>query len=87
MVFNVMAAMAEFGRSMIRERAVAGIAAARGQAHGRRRSLTEEQCHTALAAINDGERWADVASRYQVHIRTLKRGFAKVCGRLPGDAA
>ena len=89
MIFHVLAAMAEFERSIIRERTVADIAAARarGQSHGRRRSLTDEQCRAAYTALDGGEAWANVASRYQVHVRTLKRGLVKVCGRLPGDAA
>ena len=89
MVFHVIAAMAEFERSIIRERTVAGIAAARarGQSHGRKRSLTDEQCRAAFAAISGGEAWTEVAAGHHVHPRTLKRCLAAVCGRLPGDAA
>ncbi|MCX8996248.1 recombinase family protein [Rhizobiaceae bacterium BDR2-2] len=86
MVFHVLAAMAEFERSIIRERTVAGIAAARarGQRHGRKRSLTDEQCVEAYRKIDGGEQWEDVASRLHVHPRTLKRCITKVCGDLPG---
>lgn len=86
MVFHVLAAMAEFERSIIRERTVAGIAAARarGQQHGRRRSLTDEQCLEAYHEIDGGEPWEDVASRLHVHPRTLKRCITRVCGDLPG---
>ena len=57
MVFHVLAAMAEFERSIIRERTVTGIAAARarGQQHGRKRSLTDEQCLAAFEDIGSGE--------------------------------
>ena len=86
MVFHVLAAMAEFERSIIRERTVAGIAAARarGQQHGRKRSLTDEQCVEAYRDIDGEEPWEDVASRFHVHPRTLKRCITKVCGDLPG---
>lgn len=76
MIFHVIAAMAEFERSMISERTVAGMAAARqrGQSLGRRRSMTEEQCVEAVTALGQGgESLADVARRYKVHPRTLKR--------------
>ena len=85
MVFHVLAAMAEFERSIIRERTVAGIAAARarGQQHGRKRSLTDEQCLAAFEDIGSGEPWDRVASRLHVHPRTLKRAITTVCGGLP----
>ena len=75
MIFHVIAAMAEFERSMISERTVAGMAAARqrGQSLGRRRSMTDEQCVEAARALTLGESIADVAQRYKVHPRTLKR--------------
>lgn len=76
MIFYVIAAMAEFERSMISERTVAGMAAARqrGQSLGRRRSMTEEQRAEAITALRQGgESLADIARRYKVHPRTLKR--------------
>jgi DNA invertase Pin-like site-specific DNA recombinase len=76
MIFHVIAAMAEFERSMISERTIAGMEAARqrGQSLGRRRSLTEEQCADAIKALRQGcESLTDVARRYRVHPRTLKR--------------
>lgn len=79
MIFHVIAAMAEFERSLISERTIAGMAAARqrGQNLGRRRSLTAVQCKEALQAVNqNGENLADVARRYDVHPRTLKRLIA-----------
>lgn len=88
MVFHVLAAMAEFERSIIRERTVAGIAAARarGQQHGRKRSLTDEQCFAAFKDIGGGEPWEQVASRLSVHPRTLKRAIASVCGGVPSGS-
>ncbi|HEY0123507.1 MAG TPA: recombinase family protein [Rhizobium sp.] len=87
MVFHVLAAMAEFERSIIRERTMAGIAAARarGQRHGRKRSLTDEQCIEAYNELDGGKPWRDVASCFNVHPRTLKRCIAQVCGQLPSN--
>lgn len=79
MIFHVIAAMAEFERSLISERTIAGMAAARqrGQSLGRRRSLTAIQCTEAFQALNqNGENLTDVAKRYDVHPRTLKRLIA-----------
>ncbi|UWU23023.1 recombinase family protein [Rhizobium sp. CB3060] len=87
MVFHVLAAMAEFERSIIRERTLAGIAAARarGQQHGRKRSLTDQQCIEAFKDIGGGKPWADVASYFNVHPRTLRRCIMRVCGKLPAQ--
>lgn len=78
--------MAEFERCIIRERTVAGIAArrARGQQHGRKRLLTDEQCVEAYKDIDGGEPWDRAGSRFQVHPRTLKRRLSQVCGDLQG---
>lgn len=76
LVFHLMAAMAEFERSLVRERTRAGLEAARarGQRLGRRPSLTEDECTLAYnAVVVNGEDALEVAKRYQVHPRTLAR--------------
>lgn len=80
MIFHVIAAMAEFERSLISERTIAGMEAARqrGQHLGRRRALTVAQCEEAMEALRlRGEPLADIARRYDVHPRTLKRLVAR----------
>jgi DNA invertase Pin-like site-specific DNA recombinase len=87
MIFHVIAAMAEFERAIISERTIAGIAAARtrGQGHGRRRSLADEQCAEAFNALfQDRLASAQVAVRYNVHPRTLMRCVKRLYG--PVDA-
>ncbi|TCP80837.1 DNA invertase Pin-like site-specific DNA recombinase [Rhizobium sp. PP-CC-2G-626] len=90
LVFHIMAAIAEFERSLISERTTAGIAAARarGQPHGRRPSMTVEQCEEAYRAIRKGEcSEAEVAIRYKIHRRTLRRrldGLARITGTAAG---
>jgi len=84
LVFHLLAAMAEFERQLIRERTVAGIAAARakGKRIGRRPALSEEDRKAAYHAIIEvGEELEEVARRYRVHPRTILRSFARV--RLP----
>jgi DNA invertase Pin-like site-specific DNA recombinase len=76
LVFHMMAALAEFERTLISERTRAGMAAARAQGRhmGRRPSLTLEQCAEARRSIEaGGQPLAEVASHYRVHPRTLRR--------------
>ncbi len=78
LLFHMMAALAEFERSLISERTKAGMAAARanGKHLGRRRSLTPSQCAEALLAIQRNTPIQDVAAQYSVHPRTLRRLMA-----------
>ncbi|MBK5169409.1 recombinase family protein [Paraburkholderia domus] len=74
LVFHMMAALAEFERTLISERTRAGIAAARarGKEIGRKRSLTPVQRAHALAMLNCQSQ-AEVAQKFNVHPRTLRR--------------
>lgn len=74
LLFHMMAALAEFERSLISERTRAGMAAAkaRGRHVGRRRALTPEQCIEALQALKSSS-IENVAATYSVHPRTLRR--------------
>jgi DNA invertase Pin-like site-specific DNA recombinase len=73
-MFHMMAALAQFERSLISERTRAGMKAARerGQHVGRQPSLTPAQREEALLLLADGS-VADVAARFNVHPRTLER--------------
>ena len=57
MVFSVIGAMAEYERNLIRERTMAGLAAARarGRTGGRPKSLDESQVKVAIALADAGE--------------------------------
>ncbi|KAA0695420.1 recombinase family protein [Neorhizobium sp. P12A] len=80
LIFHIFAAIAEFERSLIRERTKAGIEAARarGKCLGRRRSLTTDQCFEIREAMNTGSSIEEVARRYNVHPRTVARGIGRL---------
>jgi DNA invertase Pin-like site-specific DNA recombinase len=76
LVFHMMAALAEFERSLISERTRAGMKAvqASGRHVGRPRALSAIERDQALASIlENDEPISEVAMRYRVHPRTLKR--------------
>lgn len=76
LVFHMMAALAEFERSLISERTRAGMAAARenGRRLGRPPALSENQILAAHVSIaRHGESLDAVAERYNVTPRTLKK--------------
>jgi DNA invertase Pin-like site-specific DNA recombinase len=76
LVFHMMAALAEFERSLISERTRAGMEAARrgGQHLGRRPILSDDELKAAVHALNfKGERLEDVAHRHGLAPRSLQR--------------
>ncbi len=76
LVFHMMAALAEFERSLISERTRAGIAAARalGKPIGRPHLLSPEQVKRARSLIEEGHQTPrEVAILLSVHPRTLQR--------------
>ncbi len=76
LLFHMMAALAEFERSLISERTRAGMQAARqkGKHLGRRPSLSADQVDEAILAIEqNGEFITDVAHRFDVSRRSLTR--------------
>lgn len=80
LIFHIFAAIAEFEKSLIRERTIAGMAAAkaRGRYPGRRPSLNMVQCSDIRAAIDAGMSVRDLAREYNVHPRTVVRGMERL---------
>ncbi|WP_338641800.1 recombinase family protein [Burkholderia pyrrocinia] len=74
LIFHMMAALAQFERSLISERTRAGMAAARarGKRLGRKRALDGKQRKQALLLLKTTP-IRDVAARFKVSFRTLKR--------------
>lgn len=75
LLFHMMAALAEFERSLISERTRAGMAAARanGRPLGRRPALSPSQRQEVLRALSNQESVDVVAKTYSVHPRTIRR--------------
>lgn len=75
LLFHMMAALAEFERSLISERTRAGMAAARakGRPLGRRPALTPAQHKEALQALTNNISLETIAKKYDVHPRTIRR--------------
>lgn len=76
LIFHVFGALAEFERGLIRERTVAGLAAARamGRVGGRPRSLGDTQLKAAKAMLASGELTvAEVAEQIGVSTASLYR--------------
>jgi DNA invertase Pin-like site-specific DNA recombinase len=76
LVFHIFGALAEFERSIIRERTTAGLAAAKrmGRVGGRPKALTDKDVHVAKALLKDPNITAlDVAKRMSVSLSTLYR--------------
>jgi len=75
MVFGILAVMAEFERELMRERTVAGMAAAqrRGVRVGRPLKLSEYQRREAASMLDAGRSRADIAALFGVHVGTLRR--------------
>lgn len=83
LLFHMMAALAEFERTLISERTRAGMHAARSQGTrlGRPPSLTPQQCQRACTLRRvHGWTTLQVAHEFGVHPRTLLRHVAEFCG-------
>ncbi len=82
LIFHVFGALAEFERSLIRERTMAGLAAARarGRVGGRPAKLTPDQVKRARRALSGPEprpSVGEVAADLGVHRTTLHRALAR----------
>lgn len=79
LLFHVFGALAQFERSLIKERVNAGLAAARkrGRIGGRPRAIAKEKMEVILEALNNGMSKAAVCRTFEVKrstlIDTLKR--------------
>jgi DNA invertase Pin-like site-specific DNA recombinase len=78
LMFNMIGALAQFERDIIRERTVAGLAAARarGRTGGRRRVITDAQVDWAAAELAGGRTQIEVAAELGVQQPALSRRLA-----------
>ncbi len=84
LVFHVFAALSEFERNLIRERTLAGLAAARarGRSGGRKPKLDDQQVREIKALLRDPDiHVADIARRYGVSRTTLYKHVGVIAPR------
>jgi len=86
MILTVFAGIAEFERSLIRDRTSTGRAAAmrRGVQFGRPTKRTSEKTALALRLLNEGLSVPQVAKTLGVHYATLYRWIARESSTVPG---
>ncbi|KVZ28752.1 DNA resolvase [Burkholderia cepacia] len=86
LMFHIMAALSEFEHHLISERTRAGILAARerGRPIGRRPALTPAQRRQAMVLLETTP-IAEVARRFNVHPRTVKRAIYPQGSTLPAS--
>lgn len=79
-MWQMIGVLAELERSLITERTLAGVKAAkdRGVKFGRRAKLSKQQVAHAIKLINAGDRATDVADTFSVSKSTLYREIAKL---------
>ena len=82
LLFNIVASLAQFERSLIRERVNAGLAAARkrGRVGGRPRAISDERMELIKGALAQGRSKADVARAFGVSRATLHREMVRRAG-------
>lgn len=79
LIYQVLGAVAEFERSLIRERVKLGVRAAmaRGKQVGRPRRWTPEQIERARQLRADGKSWRQIAMSVGLPVRTVRRAVAE----------
>jgi DNA invertase Pin-like site-specific DNA recombinase len=89
LIFHIFGALAEFERSIIRERTTAGLVAARarGRVGGRPPALNEGDLRVAQTLLKDGELTvAEIAERLHVAPSTLYKHIPRPRSSTTGDA-
>lgn len=81
LLFQVLGAIGQFERSLIRERQAQGISAAKkaGKSFGRPKAMTDAQVARALELIDQGRDKKDVAEELGVSRSTLYRALGANC--------
>lgn len=78
LLFHILASVAEMERELVKERTIAGLAAARangGKAGGRKPALTPDKLDTARKLLAAGDKPARVAKLLRVGLSTFYRHF------------
>lgn len=86
LIFQMFAALAEFERNIIRERTMAGLAAARarGRLGGRKPKMTSDDVKLAKVLMEDVTiPLGDIANKFQVSVKTLRRSVNRTPSNNP----
>ena len=88
LLFHVFGALAQYERTLIQERAVAGLAAARrrGRVGGRPPAITGEKLDAILSALQGGMSKAAVCRNFDVKRTTLIETLARIGWPKPTEA-
>jgi DNA invertase Pin-like site-specific DNA recombinase len=80
LLFHIFGALAQYERSLIQERVVAGLIAAkrRGRVGGRPAAITGEKLETIIAALEDGMSKAAVCRNFDVKRTTLIETLTRI---------
>lgn len=80
LLFHVFGALAQYERALIRERVVAGLAAAkkRGRVGGRPRAIDGEKLESIIAALDSGMTKATVCRTFSVKRTTLIETLSRI---------
>jgi len=80
LIFNIFGSLAEFERSLIKDRVNAGLEAARkkGRVGGRPSALDEKQKQMAIAMFNGGALKSDIAKHFNVSRQTIYSIFKEI---------
>lgn len=83
-MLQLLGAFAEFERNMIRERSMAGQAAARdrGARIGRPRSMEPHVEAAVVKMVEEGAGLSEAARRYRVHLSSAKRAVLSARGQV-----
>lgn len=89
LLFHVVGALAEFERSLIRERTAAGLAAARknGRVGGRKSTVSPLQLRTALQLLDEGKGPTFVARAVGISRQALARALERAAVRSPAASS
>ena len=79
-MFNLFGSLAQYERSLARERILAGLESAkkRGKVGGRPRKIDDEKLETIVGLINNGTSKAQICSNFNIPRSTLNDSLSRI---------
>ena len=80
-IFNLFGSLAQYERSLARERIMAGLESARkrGKVGGRPRKIDEEKLNTIVELIKSGKAKAEICRSFDIPRSTLNDALKRIC--------